>query len=235
MFMKLFHKNFFFCCNKKCLSIFHLLNFPLAQIPTCSNSHLLNFPLAQLPTLLNFQLAQLPTLLNFPPCSTSILLNFPLAQLPTLLNFHLLNIPVSLLPSISFRIDFQGIWGPSCICGSGSPFPLKIHWGEQRIKCSIECKAGVMDVIRIWNIAKYLENIAHHPNVWGSCLEYYHASKLSPRQLRAFCARTSPKAPNIAFQHWADISLLLFSIDIRWVYQPVGAHQELLYILYPSC
>ena len=88
-------QEFFFCCNKICLSIFHLLNFPLAQIPTCSNSHLLNFPLAQLPTLLNFQLAQLPTLLNFPPCSTSILLNFPLAQLPTLLNFHLLNIPVS--------------------------------------------------------------------------------------------------------------------------------------------
>ena len=86
-------QEFFFCCNKLFLSIFHLLNFPLAQIPTCSNSHLLNFPLAQLPTLLNFQLAQLPILLNFPPCSTSILLNFPLAQLPTLLNFHLLNIP----------------------------------------------------------------------------------------------------------------------------------------------
>ena len=92
-------QEFFFCRNKLFLSIFHLLNFPLAQIPTCSNSHLLNFPLAQLPTLLNFQLAQLPTLLNFPPCSTSILLNFPLAQLPTLLNFHLLNIPVS--PTVS--------------------------------------------------------------------------------------------------------------------------------------
>ena len=92
-----------------------------------------------------------------------------------------------------------------------------------------------MDANRIWNIAKYLENIAHHPNVWGSCLEYYHASEFPPRQLRAFCARTSPKAPNIAFQHWADISLLLFSIDIRWVYQPVGAHQELLHILYPTC
>ena len=94
----------FFCCNKLFLSIFHLLNFPLAQIPTCSNSHLLNFPLAQLPTLLNFQLAQLPTLLNFPPCSTSILLNFPLAQLPTLLNFHLLNIPE---PNVEHVKEFE--------------------------------------------------------------------------------------------------------------------------------